>query len=337
MKNELVLSSDVRNTFPGLERFLKEAEVLLRCESFEDISRHFLEGAGLSQHTYRSYLQSLKSFYEYSGGLNPLQIVGADIERWFDGLLEKNTRSTARLRVQGLKRFLDNLEERLPFYQSPFKIINGKLRKKLFKAASSKKGKYLTAAEVKKLLNWLSSDTSILGQRDHAVILFLVTSGLRASEALHLQWKDIELVDSSYIARFTGKGDKEAEVTLYNPAVQTCLEYFQSHFHRAPQDNDYLFYRTIPGEQAPLCYQGLFYRLKEIGKKAKEQGIITRDVCFSAHLFRRTCGTLLDRQGYSLVAIANHLRHSNVQTTAKHYVMPKAIEADAFQTMTGVA
>jgi hypothetical protein len=53
---------------------------------FEDFETLLLRGAGLSPHTYRSYLTAVRQLYEYTNGLNPLQITPGHIEAFYDDL-----------------------------------------------------------------------------------------------------------------------------------------------------------------------------------------------------------------------------------------------------------
>jgi len=69
------------------------------------------------------------------------------------------------------------------------------------------------------IIRWSSTGRAI-GQRDYAIVYTLVTSGLRAAELVQLHWKDLELLEGLWTARFIGKGGKEAEQALYSEAVE---------------------------------------------------------------------------------------------------------------------
>jgi hypothetical protein len=76
-------------------------------KSFEDLKRESLLGKGLSCNTYRNYLQSVKRFYEFTGGLHPLQMKLADIERFYDHVSQRVDRSTAAVHIARLKKFYE--------------------------------------------------------------------------------------------------------------------------------------------------------------------------------------------------------------------------------------
>jgi len=183
--------------------------------------------------------------------------------------------------------------------------------------------KVLLKHEPRQLLEWLSRDQSVQGLEDYALVLMLVTSGLRASELCQLSWKDLECFIEKWSCTFIGKGGKEAEQELFPPAVEACKAYFKKHFRRDPRPEDHLFY-TIPvfadDEIKPMPYHVLWYRIHKVGEKIKAEGIIKRELQISPHLFRRTYATSLYREGMKIRAIQEKTRHSNVETLMKHYV-----------------
>ena len=117
--------------------------------------------------------------------------------------------------------------------------------KLLHKLSRTKKGnrtrKALVAAELRALLAWLEEDRSTRGLENHAIVLMLATSGLRASELCQLRWQDLDQVEGTWTAQFTGKGGTSAEQELYAPAVEACRRYFVVGRGRDPRPEDALF------------------------------------------------------------------------------------------------
>ncbi len=323
--NDLTLSTDLQKSFPTITVGLKKAQQILdSITSFEDVERLFLMGAGLSPHTYRSYLTAVKQLYEFTGGLNPLQITPAHIEKFYDHLVKKVDRNTAYLRVRGLKRFFAGIRNVIGFYSSPFDLMDKNLTRKLNR---TKKGnrtkKVLNKGELRMLLAWLCQDNSVQGIENYAIVFTLATSGLRAEELLQLRWKDLELYEGKWTANFIGKGEKTAEQELYTPAVEACRNYFKRAFLRSPGPEDHLFW-TMPNydgeELRPLSYSALWKRIKKIGNKAKEREIVKRDIDFSPHMFRRTYATILYKAGMQIKAIQEKTRHQSINVLVKHYI-----------------
>jgi len=327
MSGELVLASEFQQAFPTIAAGLRKAQsVFDSIKSFEDIERVFLKGAGLSVNTYRSYLSSVRAFYEWSGGKHPLTVVPADIESWYDSLSAHVDRSTACLRICGLKRFFVGVQKVVPVFTSPFDacVMSSKLSAKLSRVKKGNRTKKaMTAAELRALLAWLEGDRTARGLEDYAIVFTLATSGLRASELLQLRWQDLDLADATWTARFTGKGDTAAEQELYPQAVEACRRYFIVVKKRNPEPADALFW-TLPalkGEiSAPMKYHALWRRVRQIGERARAAGILKRELQFSPHLMRRTYATCLYRSGMGLRAIQLKTRHANMEVLLRHYV-----------------
>jgi integrase/recombinase XerD len=202
--------------------------------------------------------------------------------------------------------------------------VSASLNRKLNRS----KGRYrtkkaLTKAELKGLLACLRKDRSIKGLENYAIVLTLSTSGLRASELCQLNWGDLYYDDERYTAYFTGKGGRAAEQELYPASVAAAEAYFQTQFRRAPDPGDRFFYtlENYKGRKpTPLTPPTLWARIREIGLLTADAGIVTRDLEFSAHLFRRTFATLYYKETRDLKATQLATRHASVDVLMKHYV-----------------
>ena len=311
--NDLIISRQFANAFPTITEGLKRAQRIFNSiNSFQDIEDTFLKGAGLSDHTYRSYLQAVKEFYAYTNGLNPLQCKPSHIEAFYDHLIKRVDRNTAYLRIRGLKRFFAGIRNVIPFYTSPFEIMSKKLNKKLNRTKRGNRTKRVLSKRI--LRDVLNNTTGSM----HSIIFMLATSGLRASELLQLRWKDIKYYDGVYTAYFIGKGGKEAEQELFEPAIEDCKRTFRDIMGRTPTASDYLYY-TEDGTR-PLQYPALWARFKKTGKALKQAGIIHQDIQFTPHLLRRTYATLLYRSGMKIKAIQTKTRHASADTLLRHYI-----------------
>jgi integrase/recombinase XerD len=205
-----------------------------------------------------------------------------------------------------------------------FEIISASLNRKLNRSKRRYRTKQaLTKAELKGRLAWLRKDRSIKGLENYAIVLTLATSGLRASELCQLNWADLYCEDGRYTAYFTGKGGRAAEQELFPASVVAAEAYFQAQFRRAPDSGDRFFYtlENYKGRKpTPITPPTLWARIREIGLFAANAGIITRDLEFSAHLFRRTFATLYYRETRDLKATQLATRHASVEVLMKHYV-----------------
>jgi integrase len=318
-----VSEKQFEHCFPTMAQGMQRAlEIFQAIRSFEDIETQILRGQGLSPNTYRSYLTAYRQLWDFTNGLHPFQILPGHIERFYEFTVKRIGRTTAAQRIKGLKKFFNCIKALVPGYVSPFELMPEKLIQKMGKAKASGTKKALTVAEYIRLLAWLSKDVTIEGLSNHAIVLMLGTSGLRASELCGLRWGDLDCAEGTWSARFTGKGDKPAVQELYAPAVEAVRALIVALYHRGPVPEDALFHSRMPydKEPRPMQYATLWGRIREIGRKAAEAGIVTRDLQWSPHLFRRSYATLLYKSGMGIKAIQIKTRHSSVETLLKHYV-----------------
>ena len=325
---DIILSSQFSKSFPTIATGLDKAQKIFNSiESFEDIERLFLKGAGLSPTTYTSYKKAYKYFYDYTDSKHILQVGPGDIEAWYDTMIERGIdRNTAKARISGIKKVFEGVRIHIPFYTSPFETMSEKLKKKLGRTKKGNRTKAaLSKTELKTILAWLEQDGSIKGLENYAITYMLVTSGLRASELLQLKWKDL-LFDpetSTWKCFFIGKGGKEAEQELYPQAVGACLNYFTQAFMKEPKPDDNLFWTvpSFPGDTPRLLnYPTLWTRFKDLGKKIITDHVIKRTLIITPHTLRRTYATLLNKAGMGLKAIQLKTRHASIETLTRHYI-----------------
>ncbi len=293
--------------------------------SFDDVENYLLKGAGLAAGTYHVYMVSVRQLYQFSGHLHPFQVTLGIIESFYDHWDRKVSRRSVGAKISALKRFFKGVEEVAPLFRSPFRSMPEKFRKKFSRTGKHRTKKALTQGEVKDILGYLqeAADYSPDHAENYALVMMLVTSGLRAAELCQLKWGDLEYFEKRWTARFIGKGGDPAEQELYADAVNAAGEYFHQQFKRIEKPEDRLFW-TAPNRRTkypvPLNGHGLWARIKEIGADLRSAGILKRDLQFTPHLFRRTYATLLYSSGMKLKAIMQKTRHSNIEILAKHYI-----------------
>ena len=322
--NDLIIPSETLENLPNIkEGILKAKQLFDEVKSFEDLERTFLRGEGLSAGTYRVYLQSVKSFYQFTEGGHPFQVRPADIEAWYDSMRERLDLATCYNRIMGLKRFFAGIEKQVPFFLSPFNKMSEKLKSKLYAAKKGrKKVKALTIQEVKRIIREYPA-VSVREKEDLAIFYFLVTSGLRAFELLQLRWGDIEEYDGTLFAGFTQKGGEIVQQELYGPAVESAREYFKAQFKKSPSREDRLFW-TVPAfachKPEPMGYHVLLFRMKKFGEQLQTLGIIKRKIDWTVHITRRSYATILYRSGMKVKALQEKTRHKSRDILIDHYI-----------------
>lgn len=166
--------------------------------------------------------------------------------------------------------------------------------------------KVLSRDEVTQLLELAAVEQTPLGLRDLALLELLYATGMRASEMVHLQVNDVDMVRNA--VRCMGKGRKERLIPLYPTVQQTLQNYIQDgrpFLLREASERTLFVNRT----GHPLTRQGLHFLVRNYAQAA---GLGTG---VSPHTLRHTFATHLLDGGAELRAVQQFLGHANISTT----------------------
>ena len=247
-----------------------------------------------SKNTINTYLNSLNHLKD-STNKDLLKLTSNDIEK-FISKLEIDSRSISNY-----------LSAYKTFYNYYIKL--GKLNNNPIDSISSPKlakhlPVYLTVDEVDKLLDIEIKDA--FSARNKSILEVMYSSGLRISELINLEFKNIDLNDS--IIRVMGKGSKERIVPISDLAIKYLKIYVKD--YRADlvkkETNNYVY---LNNHGKKMTRQGVF---KMIKKLTSEKGI-NKDV--SPHTLRHSIATHMLENGADLRIIQEFLGHENIGTT----------------------
>jgi len=148
-------------------------------------------------------------------------------------------------------------------------------------------------------------------ERDTAIVLVLVDSGLRASELCALTWADVNLISGRVFVR-SGKGAKDRWVFLGPTACGALAAYRETVTDSQPEDP--VFSRSNNRfSGGALNYDGLKMLLRRLGAAAGVPGC-------HAHSFRRAFAVAMLRDGADLVRLARILGHADLTMLQRHYL-----------------
>ena len=258
---------------------------------------------GLSDNTLAAYRRDLTRYVRFldeeRGGMSPSRATKEDVAVFFAWLRDKKlaassiARCMSALRV--FHRFLIN--EDLARDNPTTNLDTPKLDRNL--------PEVLTHTEIEKLLN-APDETTPIGMRDRAMLECAYATGLRVSELLYIDLRNLHF-DQGYI-RVIGKGNKERVVPIGRKAIDHITRFIE---HVRPEllagrESSIVF---VNRNGKPLTRMTFWQTLKRYCKKAR----ITKDV--SPHTLRHSFATHLLEGGADLRAVQEMLGHSSIATT----------------------
>ena len=150
----------------------------------------------------------------------------------------------------------------------------------------------------------------MLVKRDYAMILLMLTAGLRTIEVSRANIEDMQLKGDNMVLYIQGKGkDEKNDYVKIAPQVEKAIrEYLKA---RKPVSNkDALFISTSNNKSNRLTTRSIRGVVKEHLISAGYESDR-----LSAHSLRHTAGTLNIINGGTLDETQQLLRHSNINTT----------------------
>jgi integrase len=166
--------------------------------------------------------------------------------------------------------------------------------------AGSPKRAYLTENEVERIIKQAGCD------RDRAMILMAFTHGLRVTELIHLQWRQLDL-DAARIRVLREKQGADSEHPLRGREIRLLRKLRRAQ----PVGSRFVF---VTGRGTPMT-RNAFYKL--LAKAGMAAGL--EDV--HPHLLRHGTGYRLVNRGMDTLSLAAYLGHKNVQNTARYTKM----------------
>lgn len=164
--------------------------------------------------------------------------------------------------------------------------------------------KAVDLGDVLRLFELIPEDA--MGQRDRAIVAFLIDTGCRAHGLVSLRRVDLDLVKRQAVVN--EKGDKTRQVVFTRFTGDLLLRWLSA----APQsDHVFINLRTYK----PLTVDGLQQVLRRLRKKA---GITGRT---NPHAFRHAFAREYLKAGGDLATLSRILGHSDIATTAAHYAV----------------
>ena len=279
-----------------------------------------LAGEGRSRLTVRTYLYAVRFFIAWSGCTQVDQLSEWAIERYRDERIAAGvSKATAFHNLCAIHSFCKWLQHKGYLDSDPVALVRyPRIPKRLPRA--------LRPAELDRLLQAVAVPCDATGhnqflyQRNRALILLLLYTGLRLSESAALVWSDIDLDDRVLVVR-SGKGDKSRVVPI---SRQLMPELLYLPVERWGADCG-VFQKYNGGRLRP---KGVSVVFSEWLPRKGVHGV-------TAHRLRHTFASSLLRSGVDLPRIQRLMGHENIMTTARYLLLAddgdrKAVDALCF-------
>lgn len=298
---------------PYIRRFLLEHVVADR-----NLSRN-------TQCNYRDAIRLLLRFMTDRHRIDPAALtvehVTAEVVREFLQHLEQTRKNTAA-----------TLNQRVTVIHSLFRFI-GRHVPELVERASQLQAiplrrvdhptvPYLEKAEIDALLATPDRHRRI-GQRDHALLLFLYNTGARADEAAHLTRGALDLGRPASV-RILGKGRKMRLCPLWDRTAQVLREWLGDRLADPAETPVFL---NVRGQ--PLTRFGIYAVVERLVARAATRMPSLHTKRVSPHSVRHSTAVHLLRAGVDINTIRAWLGHVSLETTNRYAQVDLEMKAKA--------
>ena len=278
--------------------------------------RHLATERGVSRYTLRNYDQALADFdawHQLERQASPTwkNLHRDDFRSYLRSLGRKNlSRAAIQLRFSALRSFYKFLIRRGLVETSPIKNLQlPKQGRRLPRFLTPRQMLDLLQAPLRELeLLRKNSPSAPLGAsyfRDTAILETIYSCGLRVSELCGLRAEDINWAEQ--LVRVRGKGNKERQVPIGEPALAAIRAYWQT-LACAPSGPQPVF-SPAPDKATPMYPRLVQLRLKRYLELA---GLDPR---LTPHKLRHSYATHLLDAGADLRSVQELLGHAHLVTT----------------------
>lgn len=267
-----------------------------------DFFNQFVSYCDASPKTVQTYTRAIRQFANWLANNGIQQPTRANVIEYRDQLKESHKPATVQAYIMALKQFF-NFTEVMGLYPNITIHLKGA------KLDKGHKKDNLTTNQVKLLLNSIDTSTA-KGLRDYAILLLMITGGLRTIEVVRANVEDLATAGSKTVLHIQGKGHEEKTdfIVLPMETEQAIRAYLKA---RGAEDGEPLFTSTshnnTGGRVTTRAISGL------VKEKLRSVGLDSDKL--TAHSLRHTAVTLAIESGLSLEQAQEYARHASTDTT----------------------
>ena len=270
-------------------------------ELLEQYRAYLADEKQASQNTLSSYMRDLNQFVAWlsehsDGDLRAVtQATVSSYVEWLNG--KGKSAATVTRSIASIKSFYAFLQGRGEVKLNPGKgVATAKVERKF--------PEILTSREVELFLEQPQC-VDAKGYRDHAMLELLYATGIRVSELIALDEKDVSL--SAGFIRCVSKG-RERNIPLYPAAIKAMSDYIKDVRPQLIADpEETALFVNMSGER--MSRQGFW----KIVKHYQEMAQISKDI--TPHTLRHSFAVHLLENGADLRSIQEMLGHADISST----------------------
>lgn len=292
------------NMNPNFQKIETTKQLVLKQSNLEDLFKQFIIFIDASPNTIRTYRGSLKQWFIYLRQNQIVQPTAETVRQYRDYLQENGKKpTTVKNYIIAVKRFFQWTEE-ADLYPNVAKHIKSGHISKNFKRD------YLTGSQARQILGHIDRST-LKGKRDYAMLVTMLTMGLRTIEVVRANIDDIRTKGNTTVLYVQGKGHEDKDDLIRMPQhVESAIR-------------DYLSVRKANDLSEPLFTSTSNHNVdgrmttRSIRRIVKTAFISAGydSPRLTAHSTRHTAATLSLLNGASLQQTQELLRHRNIGTT----------------------
>ena len=255
-----------------------------------------------SEKTVLAYGEDIKQLQEFAqeeyGKFNPLEVEAELIREWIVSLMDKGYTSTSvNRKLSSLRTFYKYLLRQRETTIDPLRKIKGPKNKKPLPV-------FLKENEMNRLLDDTDFGEGFKGCRDRLVIEVFYATGMRLSELIGLDDKDVDFLAS--LLKVTGKRNKQRLIPFGDELRELMLEYINVRNETIPERSEAFFIR----ENGERLYKNLVYNL--VKRNLSKVATLKKR---SPHVLRHTFATTMLNNEAELGAVKELLGHESITTT----------------------
>ena len=194
-----------------------------------------------SEKTVLAYGEDIKQLQEFAqeeyGKFDPLEVEGELIREWIVSLMDRGYTSTSvNRKLSSLRSFYKYLLRQGEVTVDPLRKITGPKNKKPLPV-------FLKESEMDKLLDDTDFGEGFKGCRDRLIIEMFYATGMRLSELIGLDDKDVDF--SASLLKVTGKRNKQRLIPFGDELKELMLEYINVRNEAIPERSKAFFIKAV--------------------------------------------------------------------------------------------